>query len=148
QLVIEKILAFDQLEFAQKRHALEKLLLLILVVRLHSVVAQNTGMKVDQGAEPFVEVRRNDVAYTQTMTADLVLIRRTDALQCRTDFVVALRLFIGLIQQLVRGQDNGGFLRNKEVLLHLQVVLLKLLYLGTKDDRIEDHAVADDVSRR
>ena len=62
--------------------------------------------------------------------------------------MVHLRLFVRLIQQLVRRQDNGGLFRNKKILLHLQIILLEFFNLSPEDDWIQHHAIANNIFRR
>src|SRR5690606_26551752 len=61
------------------------------------------------------------------------------------DFVVPFSRFIGLIEQLVRRQNNRRLLRYKEVVANLQVILLEFFDFASEHDRVEHHPVADHV---
>ena len=85
------------------------------------------------------------VAHTQTVTADLVRIGRADALAGRTDFALALGSFVSRIQDPVCRQDQVSLFGNIQLFRQIVSTGSQCLGLLLEQERIQNDTVADHV---
>ena len=67
-------------------------------------------MTVLELLELLFEIRSKDVPDPESVTADLVSVGRTDALQGRTDLPLACGSLVGGVQKAVGRKNQAGFL--------------------------------------
>src|SRR5690606_38198353 len=111
------------------------------------VCIENLEMDIGECFELALKFSRNDVAHPQALTTNLILIGRPDSLQRRTNFVFTFSFFVSHVEQSVCRQNQRRFLRDKKVLLYVQIELTKFLNFIFENDRIEHDAVANYISR-
>ena len=94
------------------------------------------------------EVRREDVTYAEAVSADLVSISRADTLEGRTDLALAHCSFVCCVEEPVGREDEVCLLCDHDTLSHRNSCLCRnVIAFSLESDRVEDHAVADNVLR-
>ena len=91
-----------------------------------------------------LEVIQN-IANTQTSTAHLVGISRTNTLACSSHLVLTLRGFDGSIEHTMSRHDEMCFLRDIETALQVVTALLKILGLLHEKVGSQYHTITNDV---
>ena len=91
-----------------------------------------------------LEVIQN-VANTQTSTAHLIGISRTNALACSSHLVLTLRGFDGSIEHTMSRHDEMCFFRDIETALQVVTALLKILGLLHEKVWSQYHTITNDV---
>ena len=102
-------------------------------------------MSVLEFLESCLEIRSEDVAYTETVTADLVGIGRSDTFQCGADLALSGSCFVCRIQKPVCRQDKVSLLGNVQFGLGVDAHLADVAALLAECDRVKNHTVSDDV---
>src|SRR5690606_12133851 len=92
-----------------------------------------------------LKTRRKNISYPESLTGNLVLVRRADTAKRRTDLGCPLGLFGSRVEQSVGGDNQGRFFRNRKIVFQIQVVGFETLYLFPENDWIQNHAVSDDI---
>jgi len=141
------MLAVDQPETLEILDSLEPLLLVVGQVDRIVVLAEQSEVFFLQPPVSFSEFRRYDISYSQSVASRLVHIGGTDALERRSDFGLSLGRFRRRVDRAVRGQDQMRFLRDQQLALYVDSVGFQAGDLFGEDDRVDHHAVADDVDR-
>src|SRR5690606_6718088 len=98
KLLVQEVLALNELERAKEIDRLHKRLLQFVPVELHVVIPQDLKVHFGQLFKTFPEVVRQNIPHAQSLSANLVLVGRTNTLQRRTNLVFSLRSFVGMIQ--------------------------------------------------
>ena len=91
-----------------------------------------------------IEVIQN-IAHTQTVTADLVGVSRTDTLARSANLGFPFCRLVGFVQQAVGRQDQVRFLGYIETLRQRVSRLRQFFRLFHKQQRVKHHTIADDV---
>ncbi len=86
-----------------------------------------------------------DITHTQTITADLVGIRRSNAFSGRPHFVLAFSSLNSAVQNSMGRHNQMCFLGNVESGSQLMPTLLKIFSLVHKQIRSQNHTVANDI---
>ena len=126
---VHKVLAVNELESAEERYRLHPFFLQGLQT-LHrdsrSAFGNRRSIKAVDHLDmtvtclPVLRLKTlQNIAHTQTVSADLIGVCRTDALAGRTDLRLPFCRFVGLIQKAVCRQNQMRFLGNEQVFLHV-----------------------------
>ena len=102
-------------------------------------------MLLDQPVIAGLEVGQKNVTDAKAIPAGLVHVGRTYAAQSRPNFVLALLLFVGGIQQTVGRQNQVRLARDEQPRVHIHPMVLDLHNLTLQSNRVNDHAIANQV---
>ena len=92
------------------------------------------------------KVWSEDVAYAETMTADLVCVSRADTLEGRTDLALAHCSLVCCIEESVGRKDEMCLLRDHDSLCYRNACLFgDVVAFALECDRVENHTVTHDV---
>ena len=143
--VVEKVLGIGELEGAEEFDGGEEFGFEGLDFELFMVVGGDGGVLGDGFLVALLEIGQEDVADAEADAADFIRIGRANAFEGATDFGVAAGFFADAVESAMRGEDELGFLGDVEVFGPVYSPIGEFLELLTKDDGVEDDAIADDV---
>ena len=86
-----------------------------------------------------------DITYTQTVTANLIGISRTDTFTRRAYFSITFRSFVSGVQYAVGRQDEMRFLRNMQARFQVMTGCFQCFSLCLEESRIKHHAITNDI---
>ena len=138
-------LAFDECETLHFFDSLHPPFLVVGDVELEVILCQQTEMLILQGVILALEFRGQDVAYAQAVTAGLVHIGRTYALEGGADLGLALGGFARGVEHAMGGEDKVCALGDDELVGDDAGFLLDGADLVHQDHGVDDDSVADDV---
>ena len=146
ELVVDPLFGVNHLNLAEAVNGGKpRGLMLGQVVGESTEVVQQSSVLLDQLVIAGLEVGQEDVADTQAIAAGLVHVGRADAAQGRADFVLALFLLVGSVQQAVGRQNQMRLARDEQPLVHIDPMLFHLSNLALQRDRIDDDTVANQI---
>ena len=92
------------------------------------------------------EVRREDVTNTESVTADLVRVCRTDSLEGRTDLALAHCRFVCCVEETVCRENEVGLLRDDDSLVYRNSCLRgDVVAFALECDWIENDSITHDI---
>ena len=138
------MLAVDQVELFQIFQSLEPLRFQFGNIVFIIQRTQNSFMSCFCRSIFFIEIVQQ-VAYAQTVTADLVRISRADTLTGRTDFARTFRSLVSSIQYTVSRQDQMSFLRDTQLFGQVVSAGSECLRFLLEQQRIQYDTVTDNV---
>ncbi len=97
------------------------------------------------GAQPVLEVRREEVAHADAEARDLVLVGGADPARGRTDLAGPARLFAGAVELGVAGHQDMGTVGEEEPAVGADAGLVEAAQLSQEGVRRDHHPVAEDA---
>ena len=148
QSLVDVVFAIDLRQPAQGIETGEPLFLFLLKVevdrRIHLEQAQ---VFAAEAAVFFLEIRQQDIAHPDAVSAGLVHIGRPDALQGGTDLLDAFGRFGGGVEVAMRRQDEVCLLGDEQALAVIDPERLQLIEFLFQGNGIDDHAIADQIDQ-